>query len=226
MDSQRCVIVIPAYNEAPTVGEVVGLVRKQGFRDVIVVDDGSTDGTADMAKAAGALVVRHPINRGAGAATRTGFEAARQLGADVLVTLDADGQHDPAEISRLMSPLLAGEADVVVGARYLLRGRMPLMTRLFNVIANAVTWALSGVWCSDSQSGFRAYSRRAVERLDIRSSGFEFCSEVSRELKQMRLAMVEVPVTTHYPSQEPDKGQNYSTGLETVLRLFIRSLMR
>lgn len=222
----KTAIVIPAFDEAETVGAIVRQAVAKGGDPVIVVDDGSADGTAEAARAAGATVVRHPINRGAGAATSTGLKAALALGAEAVITLDADGQHDPAEIEKLTAVIEEGRADVVVGVRTIGRGRMPVVVRCFNTIANIVTWVISGVWCRDSQSGFRGYSRRALEKIDLRSSGFEFCSEISREVARTKLLLAQVPVTAHYFERGSRKGQNYSTGIETAMRLVIRSLMR
>jgi len=113
----RTLILIPAYNEELTVGSVVALARKYG--DVLVVDDGSTDRTSEIAQRAGAVVIRHPVNRGKGAALKTGFEYALSREYEVVVTLDADGQHNPDEIPLLMEPIIRGEADLVIGSRYL-----------------------------------------------------------------------------------------------------------
>jgi polyprenyl-phospho-N-acetylgalactosaminyl synthase len=226
MKSPNVVIVIPAFDEAASIAEVVRRARAAGFADVVVVDDGSADATASLARGAGARVVSHLVNRGAGAATRTGLDAAMAMGAAAAVTLDGDGQHDPAEIAAVLAPVLAGRADIAVGARLLNRRRMPLMVRGFNQVANAVAWLLCGRWYRDSQSGFRAWSPRAMQRIGIESNGYEFCTEISREAAQERLAVVEVPVSACYDARTIGKGQGYATGLETVFKLLVRSLMR
>ena len=220
------VIIIPAFNESSTVAEVVRGAVAAGFKAVVVVDDGSTDGTAKAARQAGARVVRHMVNRGAGAAVQTGLEAALVLGAGVALTLDADGQHDPSEIGRVLGPVLEGKADLCVGARLVDRRRMPAIVRLFNQAANIVTWALCGRWYKDSQSGFRAWSRRAMESITIASSGYEFCTEIAREAARYKLKVTEVPVTAIYSKRTAMKGQGYATGLETIFKLMVRSLMR
>lgn len=219
-------VVIPAYNESSSIAAVVGRVLRAGHRRCLVVDDGSDDATAEEARRAGALVVRHLANRGAGAATRTGLAAALMLGAEAVATIDADGQHDPAEIAAVLGPVVAGRADLAVGVRRIDRSAMPAFARLFNLIGNAVTYALSGIWCSDSQSGFRAYGPSALKRLELHGNGFEFCSETFRELGRQGLRMAEVPVRAIYFPNGHRKGQNYATGLETVFQLVVRSLMR
>ncbi|WP_369425456.1 glycosyltransferase family 2 protein, partial [Methanothrix sp.] len=149
------VAILPAFNEETSIGSVVLLTRMYVDR-VIVVDDGSSDRTAEVARLAGAEVIRHPTNMGKGAALRTGFMAAE--GADVIVTLDSDGQHDPADIPRLIQPVLHGEADMVNGSRYLRGNRKdtPLYRRVGQRVLDMATNLDSGLRVTDSQSGFRA----------------------------------------------------------------------
>ncbi len=222
----RIVVIIPAYNEACRIGAVIDGVRSAGFKDIIVVDDGSSDDTAGVARSAGAMVVSHCCNRGAGAASRTGWEVALKLGADAVVQLDADGQHDPLEIADVIAPILSGEVDMAIGGRLKNRSRMPVITRLFNFSGNFVTFILSGIWLADSQSGFRAISRSALEGMEIESSGFEFCTEMVMEAARLKLRVEQVPIRTIYSTENLAKGQNYSTGMETVFKLVVRSLMR
>jgi hypothetical protein len=148
------------------------------------------------------------------------------MGADAVVLIDADGQHDPAEIADVLAPVLSGEADVAIGGRLKDRGRMPVVTRFFNFAGSVVTLMLSGVWLADSQSGFRAMSRKALERMEIESSGFECCTEMVMEAARLKLCMKQVPIRTIYRPEHKSKGQNYATGLETVFKLVVRSLMR
>lgn len=219
-------IVIPAYNEAERIGTVIRGVLSAGFSDIIVVDDGSSDDTSDRAREAGAEVIEHPCNMGVGVASRTGCEVALGLGADAVVMIDADGQHDPAEIKDVLAPVLSGEADVTIGGRLKDRSRMPIVTRFFNFVGNAVTLMLSGIWLSDSQSGFRALSSRALREIEIQSSGFECCTEMVMEVARLKLRLKQVPIRTIYRPEHQAKGQNYSTGLDTVFKLLVRSLMR
>jgi len=222
----KTIIVIPAFDEAVRIGRLVEAVRRAGYSDVLVVDDGSADDTARAARSAGAMVASHCCNRGAGAASRTGWEAALRMGADAVVQLDADGQHDPAEIAAVLAPVLSDEADMTIGGRLKGRSRMPVVTRLFNFIANAITYMLSGIWLADSQSGFRGISRGALERMEVETSGFEFCTEMVMEAARLGLRIEQVPITTVYRPEHQAKGQNYSTGLSTVFKLMVRSLMR
>ncbi|MCA9921399.1 MAG: glycosyltransferase family 2 protein, partial [Anaerolineales bacterium] len=172
------VVVIPAYNEERFIGSVV--IQTKSYADtVIVVDDGSSDNTAVVATSAGALVVQHETNQGKGVALNTGFAYARSLGADVVVTIDADGQHDSAEIHAVVDPVLCGDADIVIGSRYLInRSEVPQHRvwghRAFNFLTNQV----SGTAVTDSQSGFRAFSPHALDKLSFSSAGFSVESEM------------------------------------------------
>lgn len=194
----RRVVVIPAYNEERFIGSVV--LSARNYADaVIVVDDGSSDCTAEVAQAAGATVIRQSTNQGKGVALSTGFQKAAQLHPDVVITIDADGQHDASEIHRVATPILHGEADIVVGSRYLdnksnVPGHRILGHRLFNFMTNQA----SGVRVTDSQSGFRAFSPRALKAIAIRSDGFSVESEMQFIASENQLIMVEAPITIHY----------------------------
>jgi glycosyltransferase involved in cell wall biosynthesis len=223
----KVVIIIPAYNEENNIKTIVNACQLLGYSHIIVVDDGSSDNTAAIAREAGADVVSHIINRGAGAATQTGLEAARLLDADVAVTIDADNQHKPQDIKSLINALAAKRCDVVIGSRFMSReNKVPLIRRLFNRIANIITYFLAGVMLTDSQSGLKAFSRKALETINITSNGFEFSSEIIREAHYYQLTITEVPVSVVYTPYSLSKGQNLSTGLATVFRLIIRTLMR
>ncbi len=222
-------ILIPAYNEAPVIGDVVRALPATlggiGRIDRIVVDDGSRDGTAAEARNAGATVLRHPVNRGVGVATATGLAAARQLDTDLVVTMDADGQHDPADLPRLLAPLIAGQADLVVGTRLLEPAGMPAIRRIGNQLMNAILHVGWGIETTDSQSGYRAYSRSAVQRLHLTTGGFEICTEILYAAKQAGLTLAEVPVKTIYTDYSKAKGQNPITAVVTFLRFATRVII-
>lgn len=219
------IAVIPAYNEATRIKRVVEDAQKF-TQKVIVVDDGSSDGTAAVAEAAGAMVVRHRENSGAGAATMTGIEAARSLNADVVVTLDADEQHDPHDIPALLAPILEERADVAFANRFGRRNRIPFIRRLFNGMGNVVTLMATGKWVSDSQCGFKAFGPRAVAEIDLRMRGFEFCTEIVRESAVRRWRIAEVPVKVMYSEYTLAKGQSFAMGVKTALKILLRSFLR
>lgn len=221
----KVIAVIPAFNEASRIGEVIQEALPH-VDTVLVVDDGSADATAERAKAAGATVIRHMENSGAGAATMTGIEAARAMGADIVITLDADGQHDPRDIPLLLQPVKQGAADVVFANRFGQRNRIPFIRRLFNGMGNVVTFVATGRWVSDSQCGFKVFGPKALSQIDLRMSGFEFCTEIIRESVQHRWRTAEVPIKVIYSEYTLAKGQSFAHGVRTALKILLRSFLR
>ena len=192
--------MIPAYNEEKTIGRVIENTMRY-VRDVIVVDDGSSDGTVDVAHSAGATVLRHHKNLGYGSALATGFNYFRDNGAGVVVVLDGDGQHDPSEIPRLIKPLVDGKADVVIGSRFMNceeKGGIPRYRRFGIGIVNRAWNLASGEERTDTQCGFRAYSRDAVEKMEIRETNMSASLEILDQAAEKKLRVVEVPVTVGY----------------------------
>ncbi len=192
------VAALPCYNEARFIGDVVRRARAHADA-VVVVDDGSSDGTADAALAAGAQIREHGANRGPGAAARSCFQAGLELGADVLVTLDGDGQHDPDEIPGVAAPILAGEADVVIGSRFLGGYNNVARYRKFGIDVITFLYNFGApVKISDGQSCFRAYSRRALETLAIAEDGFGFSVETLVQARNAGLRIQEVSISCMY----------------------------
>ena len=223
------VIVVPAHNEAAAIGQVIFRIPKQinGMRALpIVVDDGSNDGTCNIARAYGAYVLRHVTNLGAGAATLTGLRAAQALGADIIVTMDADGQHNPDEIEKLVQCLIDGPFDVVIGSRILDPHGMPVTRFMANLLLNALTYVVYGKIVSDSQSGFKVFSRAAVDGLDLRSCGYEICSEIVGEIYRKNLSYKSVPIKSIYTNYSQAKGQHFLNGVNLILGLLTRWVRR
>ena len=221
----RTCAIIPAYNEATHIGAVIRGAR-QYVDEVIVVADGSTDGTAVVAAQEGARVIVHPENCGAGAATMTGLEAARRLNFDVAITVDADGQHATADIPKLIAPLSHG-ADLVIANRF--GGRkvsIPRIRILFNAIGNAVTFLATGIWLPDTQCGFKAFGPEALRHIDLKMSGFEFCTEIIREAARFRWKIVSVPSRVVYSEYTLAKGQSFANGMKTAAKILLRSFLR
>jgi glycosyltransferase involved in cell wall biosynthesis len=191
-------VVIPAYNEERFIGSVV-LCAKKYADTVIVVDDGSTDATAEIAAEAGAIVVRQTPNQGKGVALGSGLQKAAELDPDVVITIDADGQHVIDEIMSVADPILLGEADIVVGSRYLNgNSHVPQHRVLGHRVFSFITNLISGVCVNDSQSGFRAFSPRALATISFRSNGFSVESEMQFIAQEHGLKMVDAPITIHY----------------------------
>ncbi|MGC8488175.1 MAG: glycosyltransferase family 2 protein [Clostridia bacterium] len=197
-DLPRIVAVIPAHNEERFIGTVV-LEATQYARVVIVVDDGSTDRTARVAERAGAVVVRLPVQGGKGVALNAGFEHSRRFEPDAVVTLDGDAQHDPAEIPMLAAPVLGHIADVVIGSRFLnVTSQIPWWRTVGQRVLTVVTNAASGVKVSDSQTGYRAFSPRALDVLHFESAGLTVESEMQFLLRKRALTVAEVGVHVEY----------------------------
>lgn len=222
MNVEKVYIIIPIYNEESVIGEVLSGVRQAGYRNIIVVDDGSWDRSYAAANSIPEVIVlRHKLNRGKGAAIKTGVLAAQYCGAEVLVTIDGDGQHDPYDIEKLIEPIMKNGFDVVLGTRMRGGTEMPLIKVLANKIGNYCTMLLYGMLVSDSQSGFRAYSRFAARTIDTKADKYEYDSKVIREINANRLKYVEVPITVRYTQYSMTKKhrQGFVNGLRTLVRM-------
>jgi glycosyltransferase involved in cell wall biosynthesis len=228
----KVVIVIPAYNEETVVGSTVKGVREQlcapplvNFdSEVVVIDDGSTDKTFQRAQQAGAIVLRHLYNLGLGAALGTGLNAALRRDATIIVTFDADGQHNSRDLPRIVFPILDNTADVVIGSRLLDSGEMPLDRRVINWGANLITWLLFGVWTTDSQCGLRGFSRQAAEQIQIKTNRMEVSSEIISEVGRLRLRLAEVPIEAIYTEYSRGKGQSNANGWAVLTKLILRKV--
>ena len=195
----KAVAAIPCHNEEPFIAHIVRSAQRH-VPHVVVVDDGSSDGTSQAAEAAGATVVRHHVNKGPGMAYRACFEAARAQDADALITLDGDGQHLPEELPRLLTPLLGGAADLVIGSRFLDPYEIPRY-RKFGI--DVITWLYnldSPVKVVDAQSCYRGYSKRALDTLHIVESGFGFSVELLVQARELGLVIREVHISCIYHS--------------------------
>lgn len=221
MNPPNVAIVIPVYNEAEVIEQVLDEIKEYGNFITIVVDDGSADNSYQRAIDGGGLALRHKLNRGKGAAIKTGVSVANLLKADILVTMDGDGQHDPGDIAKLIEPIKSGEADVVLGSRQLNREKMPRIKTVANSLGNFFTWLFYGIWVSDSQSGFRAYSKYAALIIDTKADKYEYDSKVIREIKNNRLKFKEVSVQTRYTEYSKGKKQKqgFVNGIKTLFRM-------
>jgi len=218
----RVQIIIPVYNEEPAIGGVLREIMKAGHRNIIVVDDGSGDNTATIARRHKVLVLRHLLNRGKGAAVKTGIMAAKSLQADIVVTFDGDGQHDPEDIGLLLIQMRQGY-DVVLGKRDFRDKHIPFYRVVGNLFGNALTWLLYGLWVSDSQSGLRAYSRKALSAIHTTTDRYEYDSEVIREIKRHNLKYREMPMHVRYTSYSMGKTnkQTVVNSIKMALKMLI-----
>ena len=212
------VACIPAYNEERTIARVI--IEAQRYVDkVIICDDGSTDLTGEIARRLGAEVVRHERNMGYGAALSTLFRAARIADASAMVILDADLQHDPSDIPRLLSPVVSGEADIVIGSRFLsgVGSGVPKYRGLGIKVITRLVRGVSYSDVSDAQSGFRAYSRRAIQLITPSEQGMGASTEILLKAKEFGLKVVEVPIKVSYDVEKPSTHNPILHGLDVVL---------
>ena len=190
-------VLLPAYNEEVAIASMI-LLSSNYADEVIVIDDGSSDSTKEISELAGATVLSHNTNRGKGVALKTGFEYAKNY--DIIVTIDADGQHNPNEIPLLLKPILDDEADLVNGSRYL-HGQdtsTPKYRRIGQTVLDTATNIASGVKITDSQSGFRAFSSKCYEHFNFDPEGFGIESDMLIEASNNNLRIMEVDITVRY----------------------------
>ena len=221
----RVVAVIAAFNEGPHIGEVV-LGTRPHVDTVIVVDDGSTDGTVAAAQAAGAEVVRHEVNRGKGVAVRSGLAAVRGRGFSHVLLMDGDLQHRPSDVPSLVEAAAAGDADVIVGARSFDRAQMPASRYWSNVIGSWALGGLVGVSIRDTQSGFRLIRLAALEALTLTSTGYEIETEMLIRLARRGAVVREVPVALAYDGAPSKLRPVRDTTRTCFLALYYRFLSR
>lgn len=221
-------VVVPAYNEESAIaGVIADLARVVPAQHIIVIDDGSSDATYLLAQQTGAIVLRHFINRGQGAAIATGIELALKLGADIIVTFDADGQHRATDILELAKPIILGSADVVLGNRFLkykpegIRKDRYLILKLGAIF----TWLVSGIRVSDCQNGLRALSRKAARSIQIKQDRMAHASEILDEIAREKLKYTEVPVKVIYTEHSLGKGQKTSSAFSLALRFLVSRLI-
>jgi glycosyltransferase involved in cell wall biosynthesis len=211
------VAAIPAYNEEKTIAKVVVRAMKHVDK-VVVVDDGSTDDTAAIAEHLGVRLVRHEGNRGYGAAIQSCFSFARELNSEALVILDADGQHNADDIPRILAPIRTGEADIVVGSRFAGAdtSEVPSYRRAGLRVINEATNRIAKQRISDTQSGFRAYSRKAIQQIRMYERGMGVTSEIQIRGGDAGLTVLEVPVEVAYKGLKTSSQNPFSHGLEIL----------
>lgn len=219
-------VVIAAYQEAEVIERVVRAVRR-AVPQVVVVDDCSRDATGPRAARAGAHVLRHPVNLGQGAALQTGIDYALAQGAQMVVTFDADGQHDIGDLPVLLDAQRASGADCVLGSRFLGRAEnLSARRRWLLKAATAFTAMTAGVRLTDAHNGYRLFTRRAATTLRIRHNRMAHASEIVEQIVRHGLRWVEAPVTVRYTDYSVAKGQRSSAAWRILLDLMVGRLRR
>jgi len=211
----KILVCVPAFNEGENISEIVK--RSKKYADgVIVYDDGSTDDTYELARTAGATVIKSPKNTGYGTAIRALFQAARDQNADIMITLDSDGQHNPDHIPRLLEPLRTQNFDIVIGSRFLSKDdkeKVPRYRSFGIKTITKLTQAASYNGITDSQSGFRAYNRNALSKINLFEDGMAASVEILLRAKEKNLSTTEVPITINYNVKDTSTHNPISHGI-------------
>ena len=219
-------VVIAAYNEEKSIEKVILDLKKYGYKNIVVVDDGSKDRTSDIAKKNKVHIIMHVINRGQGAGLKTGIDYALSKKADVIVTFDADGQHQAKDIERLVKPLKEGY-DAALGSRFIGKGmsNVPLLRRFILKAGALLLKIMYGAKLTDSHNGFRALSSKAAKKIKITSNGMEHASEIIEEIVKRKLRYIEVPVTIKYTDYSKLKGQSSLNAFKILFKMMIKKII-
>lgn len=220
MSSEKIIIALPAYNEEKVISDVISAIKKLNLGNCVVINDGSTDKTAIFAKKEGAFVISHFKNSGLGVAIKTALKYAKKENADILITLDSDGQHNPFDVPKFIKEIHR-RYDVVCGVRNLKNKNVPHLRKFILFLSNIYTFLLFGIYSHDSQSGFRAFSKRAISLMNLRGEKMEISSEIFSEIKRCRLKYKEVSIDTIYTDYSKSKGQKNSNMFDVAWKLLI-----
>lgn len=211
-------VIIPAYNEAETISQSINDAGKY-VKNIVVVDDSSCDYTYDVAVKSDAIVLRHCINLGQGAALQTGTEFALSKGAEIIIHFDGDGQHVACDIPNFISMIKSG-FDVILGSRFLGTVRnIPFFKKIILRLGIIFTWMFSGLLLSDTHNGFRAFSRKAASLIKINENGMAHASEILHEIKRLNMIYKEIPVEVRYSKYSILRGQSCFNGINIIKRM-------
>ncbi len=230
MRRTKVALVIPAYNEGLVVGRVIAdlknVFKNSGFDyRIVLVDDGSKDATAAKGDSAGAYVIKHILNTGSGGATATGLSYAQAKDFAIAATLDADGQHSAADVLKGVNLLREKNYDLLIGSRLIDSRGMSKVKKFGNRSLSLITYLLFGIRVTDSQSGLRVFSNRALNELKWKTSGYEFCSEMLWRAKQQGLEIKEFPIKAIYTEYSKGKGQNNWNAFYIIRSLLKRRVL-
>lgn len=225
----RVCVVIPAYNESSVIKDVIKdvikIFKSSPYQaEIVVINDASKDNTAQVASKSGATVISHILNSGAGGATATGLSYAQQNNFDIACTMDADGQHASKDVLVGVNQLIKRDADLLIGSRLINNEGMSKVKIIGNKGLSFITYILFGINSTDSQSGLRIFSRKALEQLRWKTSGYEFCSEMLWRANQLHLAIGEYPIQAIYTEYSKSKGQNNWNAINIVKSLLKRRI--
>lgn len=214
-------VVVPALNEESRIAKVIEDLMTEGFDNIIVVDDGSTDRTgAVKERFPNVKVIRHMVNLGPGASTMTGIQYCLSQPMQYVATIDGDQQSTPSDLIKLLEDLCSKDVDMVIGSRFLGKNEIPWTRIAYNFVGNIVSYLKTGVLVTDSQSGLKVMSRTFAEKLTIDHNGFEFCIDIIRKAKLNRAEVTEAPIDVKYTRETMAKGQSFQKGLMMLGKLF------
>jgi len=227
-NEKKIYILIPAFNEEKRIHSVISSLEQHGYSNIFVVSDGSSDNTGEVAREAGAEVLEMLMNRGQGAALMTGIEYIREnYDPDIIVTFDADGQHQAEDIKNIIAPLLDGRADIVLGSRFLHSySNVPFTRKMILKAGIFFTNLVSGVNLSDTHNGLRALGKKAIHSIQISQRGMAHASEIIDEIGQNKLKYEEAPVRIVYSDYSLSKGQKSSNFIKLGLKFIINKISR
>ena len=220
----RISVIVPAYNEEKAIKNTIIGLKEEEYNNIIVVDDGSSDNTYEIAKSTGVTVLKHIINRGQGAALQTGMSYAMLNKTDIIVHFDADGQHNPKEIKNLLNPILNKEVEASLGSRFLKKQKIPFSRKLLLKGAILAIRVIYGIKLSDAHNGFRAFTYEAAKKINIESDGMEHASEIIGRIKKNQIKYKEVPVTILYTKETLQKGQRSSNAIRILFKMLLKKM--
>jgi glycosyltransferase involved in cell wall biosynthesis len=227
--NKKLLIIVPAYNQEKVIEETLKQIKKEIKliknikTDLLVVNDGSKDNTRVLSKKH-ANEVSHLVNMGSGAATRTGLKYAKRNNYKYAITIDADGQHSPKDMLKIINHLIKTDNDLVIGSRLINSSGMPLNRILGNNILNFITRVLLGVRVTDSQSGLKGFSRKAIDTIEIKTNGYEFCAEIIWKASKNNLIISEIPIKAIYTEYSKAKGQSNINALRIIKSIIVQKI--
>jgi len=220
MDNSDVYIVLPAKDEGPRIKKVIQSILSQGYDNIVLVNDASSDDTEAIGRSFPTVsVISHIINLGSGGATRTGLDYAVSQGAKYIATIDADGQHLAEDLDKVIQEIKSSGVDLVVGSRFIQNNDIPRSRIWFNKVGNIISLMLTGKYVTDSQSGLKVMTGSLAKKISLEYNGFEFCMEIIKNARHHDAAVKEIPISVIYTEDTTKKGQNLWTGLRMIRRI-------
>lgn len=228
IEESKIFIVIPAFNEESKIGTVINGLKTAGYYNILVINDGSTDKTRKNALEAGTEVLDHMVNRGQGAALRTGIEYLREnYDPEIIVTFDADGQHQATDLANLIQPILKDEADITLGSRFISNtSSVPFVRKFILKMGILFTVFISSIKLTDTHNGLRALGKKAIEEIKISNRSMEHASDIINEIAKKNLRFKEIPVNIIYSDYSLHKGQSSFNFIKMGIKILIRQITK